>query len=95
MLLMSFSSLITATRSAPTEEIRVDLPSNGQLRVENQFGDVNISIGNERDVSVAAKFEIRESGNAGSAPGANQQNQNGPIFNRSPVVVNTKNNLLS
>src|SRR6267143_1218720 len=75
--------------------IRIDLPSNGQLRVENQFGDINISVGRERDVSVATKLEIVESGNGGDVRGrgvpiANLQNQNGSMFDRSPVIIETK-----
>jgi len=99
--LMVVSSFVTPlTRSAPNEAIHVDLPSNGQLRVENQFGDINISVGKERDVSVAAKLEIMEVGNAGDGRGrgvpiANQQNQNGSMLNHSPVVIETKNDLLS
>ena len=37
--------------------IRIDLPSNGQLRVENRFGDINVRVGKERDVLVAAEIE--------------------------------------
>ena len=82
------------------EGIRIDLPSNGQLRVENQFGDININVGKERDVSVSARLETMESGNAGNARGggvpiANLQNQSGTIVNRSPVVIETKKDLLS
>jgi VWFA-related protein len=82
------------------EGIRIDLPSNGQLRVENQFGDINITVGKERDVSVSAKLETLESGNAVEASGegvpiANLQNQSGELFKRSPVVIETKKDLLS
>src|SRR6266513_1030179 len=81
------------------EGIRIDLPSNGQLRVENQFGDINITVGKERDVSVSAKLETLESGNAveargGGVPIANLQNQSGELFKRSPVVIETKKDLL-
>lgn len=33
--------------------IHVDLPSNGQLRIENRFGDINVSVGKERDVLIS------------------------------------------
>ena len=37
--------------------IRIDLPANGQLRVENQFGDIEVSVWKERDVLVAAAID--------------------------------------
>lgn len=77
-LLFSFvSSQARPLRSQPEEGIHIDLPANGQLRVENQFGDINIHIGKERDVLVTAEIQ-----NAASSP-------------RSPVVIETKQNLLS
>jgi VWFA-related protein len=68
--------------SPADEGIHIDLPSNGQLRVENQFGDIYIRIGKERDVAVAARIEGAEI-------------QAGAGFNRLPVVIETKQNLLS
>src|SRR5215813_1697184 len=37
--------------------IRIDLPANGQLRVENQFGDIEVTVWKERDVLVAAAID--------------------------------------
>jgi VWFA-related protein len=34
--------------------VRIDLPSNGLLRVENQFGNVAVQVWSEREVSIAA-----------------------------------------
>ena len=42
--------------------IRIDLPSNGQLRIENQFGDIDIRVGNERDVLIIAQIDGAVSG---------------------------------
>jgi VWFA-related protein len=35
--------------------IHIDLPANGQLRVENQFGDIDVSVWKERDVLVTVE----------------------------------------
>ena len=51
--------------SPADEGIHIDLPSNGQLRVENQFGDINIRVGKERDVS---ELEWIRRGNGESVP---------------------------
>src|ERR1700687_609757 len=58
--LLLFSAVENGARElavTPDEGIRVDLPLNGQLRVQNQFGDVDIRVGKEREVLVAAKIE--------------------------------------
>jgi VWFA-related protein len=68
-------------QSSQDEGIRIGLPSNGKLRVENQFGDVNILIGSERDVVITSRVER---GN----------NQRGRTFDNSPVVIETKQNAL-
>lgn len=68
--------------SQADQGIHIDLPANGQLHVENQFGDIYISIGKERDVAVAARIEGTEI-------------QAGARLNRLPVVIETKPNLLS
>src|SRR2546425_6276367 len=52
-------SRVSGLTSGPglDDGIHIDLPSSGQLRVENQFGDVNIRVTKERDVSVARSEE--------------------------------------
>ena len=77
-------SRVSGLTSGPglDDGIHIDLPSSGQLRVENQFGDVNIRVTKERDVSVATTIEGAE-------------NQRGGSFNHSPVVIETKRDLLS
>src|ERR1700732_534159 len=40
--------------SALDEGIRVEVPLDGQLRIENRFGDVNVTVTKQKDVVVAA-----------------------------------------
>jgi hypothetical protein len=40
--------------SATDEGIRVEVPLDGQLRIENRFGDVNVNVTQQKDVLVAA-----------------------------------------
>jgi VWFA-related protein len=80
LLLLLLSAATSQARSWSTQTdkgIHIDLPANGQLRVENQFGDVSIRIGTERDVLLVAEVPY--------ATGTG----------RSPVVIQTKQNLLS
>jgi VWFA-related protein len=78
--LFLFASFAGQARgSAPAAEIHVDLPSNGQLRVENQFGNIDIRVGKQRDVSVSAELAA---------------NQSVQALNGSPVVIETKRDLL-
>lgn len=46
--------------------IHVDLPSNGQLRIENRFGDINVSVGKERDLLISV--EVIGSARSASSP---------------------------
>ncbi|HEV7396542.1 MAG TPA: VWA domain-containing protein [Pyrinomonadaceae bacterium] len=43
--------------SSQSKDIHFDLPANGQLRVENQFGDLRVSVGKQRDVAIAVDIE--------------------------------------
>jgi VWFA-related protein len=53
-LLLVLTSLAV---SAQTQAgIHIDLPANGQLRIENRFGDITTSVGIERDVLIS--FEV-------------------------------------
>lgn len=63
--------------SSQSNDIHFDLPANGQLRVENQFGDLRVNVGKQRDVTIAVDIQ---------GPG---------VALRSPVIVETKQNLLS
>jgi VWFA-related protein len=72
----------SASGSTQDEGLNIDLPLNGQLRVENRFGDIDIRVGKERNVSVAARVEGRN-------------HQPGASLNHSPVVIETKHDLLS
>src|ERR1700686_1358553 len=40
--------------SALDEGVRVEVPLDGQLRIENRFGDVNVTVTKQKDVVVAA-----------------------------------------
>src|SRR6478672_9041292 len=42
------------TVSTIDEGIRVEVPLDGQLRIENRFGDVNVNVTKQKDVVVAA-----------------------------------------
>ncbi|HXD34761.1 MAG TPA: VWA domain-containing protein [Pyrinomonadaceae bacterium] len=54
LLLAAFICLPIVDSQNPSG-IRVELPANSQLRVENQFGDINITVSSERDVLVTAE----------------------------------------
>jgi VWFA-related protein len=43
--------------SLQAEGVRIDLPANGQLRIENRFGSIAVEVWKERNVSVAVAFE--------------------------------------
>jgi VWFA-related protein len=45
-----------AAVSRSDEGIRIELPLNGQIRIENQFGDVRVDVMNQKDVLVGAKI---------------------------------------
>ncbi len=66
-------------RSAMVAEIRVELPANGQLRVENQFGNVNLRVGRDKHILVSV---YREGEGLPPPPKS------------SPVVIETKRDLL-
>jgi len=78
---------------------------NGQLHVENQFGDIDVRVGREREVSVSAKLELRQFGDANIPFGSEKDDSLVAIikdadnsdtrFNHSPVSIKTTPNLLS
>ena len=52
----SLSSNRVAT-SAPQQDVRIDVPADARIRIENQFGGVVASVWKENYVSVAATIE--------------------------------------
>ncbi len=83
LVLISFPQTPSA-RSAPAAEIRVELPANGQLRVENQFGNISILVGSQKDILVSATWEPT---NGSELPNSGAES--------SPVVIETRRGLLS
>jgi VWFA-related protein len=59
------------------EGIRIDVPADGQVRIENRFGSVRTEVWNQKYVLVSATIE------------------GGVTFKRSPVVIQTRDKLLS
>src|ERR1700716_3071205 len=49
-LLCALGSLRSVRAKSLDDGIRIDLPASRQLRVENQFGDVEVQVVKERDV---------------------------------------------
>ena len=82
LLLASLLNCAPLSAAALDDGIRIDLPLNGQLHVENLFGDVDVRVGKEREVLVAAKIEGAE-------------NQRSEALGHSPVVIETTPELLS
>jgi VWFA-related protein len=58
----------------PDEGISIELPGNGQLRVENQFGNIDFRVGTDRKVLVAVAFTDRGAG--GRSPVVIETRQN-------------------
>ena len=56
-LLATLSCFAQNVPSNAFEGIQIELPSNGHVRVENQFGEVAIEVWNEKYVSVSATIE--------------------------------------
>jgi VWFA-related protein len=61
------------------DEIRIDLPAGGQLKVRNNFGDVSAEVWNERFVAVSAII-----GGVGSTR-----------FTRSPIIIDNRGLVIS
>src|SRR5258705_11839960 len=58
LILTAFLFFPTPSLGRPVaEDIRIDVPSDGQVRVENQFGNVSAEIWNNSYVSVSAAVE--------------------------------------
>jgi VWFA-related protein len=57
LLLCSLLGQSAVSAAARDDGIRIDLPASRQLRVENQFGDVDIRVVKERDVLVSATVD--------------------------------------
>jgi VWFA-related protein len=54
---LTVSCFAQASPSNTFEGIQIELPAGGQIRVENQFGDVAVEVWKERYVSVSATVE--------------------------------------
>jgi VWFA-related protein len=54
---LSVPVMTLAQGSVPDKGIRIDVPANGQVRVENSFGDVKAEVWQEQYVLVSASFE--------------------------------------
>ncbi len=61
------------------DEIRIDLPAGGQLKVRNDFGDVSAEVWNQKFVAVSAII-----GGDGSTR-----------FSRSPIIIDNRGSLIS
>src|SRR4030095_1619377 len=84
MILVGFSvspaQATTRNSSRPADDdIRIDLPNGGQVRVQNQFGNVSADVWNNPFVSVSATIE----GNSSVR------------FRRSPILIDKRGSVLS
>ncbi|HEU5458933.1 MAG TPA: hypothetical protein VFU83_00500, partial [Pyrinomonadaceae bacterium] len=61
------------------DEIRIDLPAGGQLKVRNDFGDVSAEVWNQKFVAVSVII-----GGDGSTR-----------FKRSPIIIDNRGPLIS
>jgi len=57
LVIASFSCFAQNVPSNAFEGIQIELPSNGHVRVENQFGEVAAEVWKEKYVSVSARIE--------------------------------------
>jgi VWFA-related protein len=64
---------------AADDDVRIDLPVGGQVKVKNPFGDVNVEVWSNSYVAVSASI----------------QGQDAAKFTRSPIVIDNKGTLLS
>ena len=80
LILTAFLFFPTPSLGRPVaEDIRIDVPPDGQVRVENQFGNVSAEIWNNSYVSVSAAVEGDRS----------------TRFTRSPIIIDNRDKRLS
>ena len=80
----AFLGLLILAAFSPTtayadDEIRIDMPVGGQLKVRNDFGNINAEVWSNRYVAVSAKI-----GGDGSRR-----------FSRSPIIIDNRGSLLT
>lgn len=74
-----FLAAFSPTTAHADDEIRIDLPAGGQLKVRNDFGNVSAEVWNEKFVAVSAVI-----GGDGSTR-----------FTRSPIIIDNRGSLIS
>src|SRR5216117_715212 len=79
MCLACVVALANSERDISSDDgIRIDVPADAHIRVENQLGDIAADIWDEKFVLVSAKIQRNEKSK-----------------NRSPVIIENRNQLLS
>src|ERR671919_351599 len=74
-----FLAVFSPATAHADDEIRIDLPAGGQLKVRNDFGDVSAEVWNQKFVAVSAII-----GGDGSTR-----------LTRSPIIIDTRGSLIS
>ena len=76
---LTFLAVFSPATAHADDEIRIDLPAGGQLKVRNDFGDVSAEVWNQKFVAVSAVI-----GGDGSTR-----------FSRSPIIIDNRGSLIS
>jgi VWFA-related protein len=79
LLGLLFLAAFSPTTVYADDEIRIDLPAGGQLKVRNDFGNINAEVWNNSYVAVSANI-----GGDGSRR-----------FSRSPIIIDNRGSLLT
>src|SRR6185369_16718326 len=74
-----FLAAFSPTTAYADDEIRIDLPAGGQLKVRNDFGNINVEVWNNTQVAVSAVI-----GGDGSQR-----------LSRSPIIIDNRGSLLT
>src|SRR6185436_1514785 len=74
-----FLAAFSPTTAYADDEIRIDLPAGGQLKVRNDFGNINVEVWNNTQVAVSAVI-----GGDGSHR-----------LSRSPIIIDNRGSLLT
>src|ERR1051325_11703729 len=74
-----FLAAFSPTTAYADDEIRIDLPAGGQLKVRNDFGNINVEVWNSTQVAVSAVI-----GGDGSQR-----------LSRSPIIIDNRGSLLT
>lgn len=79
LLGLLFLAAFSPTTAYADDEIRIDLPAGGLLKIRNDFGNINAEVWNNSYVAVSANI-----GGDGSRR-----------FSRSPIIIDNRGNLLT